>query len=161
MKFFKLLKIFISIFILIVSCSPNEPYRKVEILKDNYEKNQDIQPLIKAMNDNDLRVRVATAEVLGEINDRRSIEVLKNALNDRSSYVREAALLALKNLGQTTKTPNKKNQLILTKDEYLQATEKNVNVFTIRYFSYPRKKESATSLDFSSYGRFFASGFCQ
>jgi WD40 repeat protein len=161
MKFFKLLNIFISIFILIASCSPTEPYRKVEILKEHYEKNQDIQPLIKAMNDNDLRVRVAAAEVLGEINDPRSIEALKNAVNDRSSYVREAARLALNNLGQTTTTPNEQNQSTLTKDEYIQATEKNVNVFTRRYFSYPRKKESATSLDFSSNGRFLASGFSQ
>ena len=59
-----------------------------------------VEPLIKALRDNDYNVRSCAADALGEIGDKLAVEpLIKKALGDGSSFVRQRAAEALKKLG--------------------------------------------------------------
>ena len=57
-----------------------------------------VEPLIQALKDEDKRVRLGAARVLGDIGDGRAIEPLTKSLKDRNKDVREAAKQALEKL---------------------------------------------------------------
>ncbi len=57
-----------------------------------------VEPLIQALKDEDKRVRLGAARVLGDIGDGRAIEPLTKSLKDRNKDVREAAKEALEHL---------------------------------------------------------------
>ncbi len=60
-----------------------------------------VEPLIKALGDYNLSVRVSAAETLGKINDRRVVEPLIEALRDENWEVRLSAARALGELKDT------------------------------------------------------------
>ena len=58
-----------------------------------------VEPLIRALRDNDWYVRSGVAEALGEMRDPRVVEPLTGALKDESWYVKLAAADALGRVG--------------------------------------------------------------
>jgi HEAT repeat protein len=60
-----------------------------------------MEPLIRALSDEDDVVRGSAAFALGEIGDARAAEALKGALDDRDEYVREHAAISLEQLDET------------------------------------------------------------
>lgn len=57
-----------------------------------------VDPLLGILDDADWKVRGAAAWALGSIGDKRAIEPLKKALDDKSGYVKKVAAEKLKNL---------------------------------------------------------------
>lgn len=57
-----------------------------------------VEPLIDALNDIDLEVKLEIIVSLGKINDKRAIEVLQNLLNDPNNQIKEKTIDALKKL---------------------------------------------------------------
>lgn len=62
-------------------------------------------PLIKALEDKVKTVRFFSAEILGKIGDRRSVEALINALKENEADVRHSAAEALGKIGDTRALP--------------------------------------------------------
>ncbi len=60
-----------------------------------------VEPLISALNDKDLRVRMRTARVLGEIKDGRAVEILNAAVKDRNLEVVAGAYAYFIRRGET------------------------------------------------------------
>lgn len=73
----------------------------------NYSKVDTIPPLIDALDDRKSEVRVAVAEALGKLFDRRAVGPLIKALDDDSNDVRIAAASALENLTKEKLGTNK------------------------------------------------------
>ncbi|MBI4267919.1 MAG: HEAT repeat domain-containing protein [Chloroflexi bacterium] len=57
-----------------------------------------VEPLVRALRDDDSSVRREAAKALGEIGDKKALEPLKHALKDQFSSVREEATTALEKL---------------------------------------------------------------
>ncbi|MCO5381472.1 MAG: HEAT repeat domain-containing protein [Methanosarcina barkeri] len=68
-----------------------------------------MEPLIRALGDEDPNVRVRAAEALGRIGDKRAVVPLTDALNDENEMVRTFAKLGLKSIGS-----QRENTLIAT-----------------------------------------------
>ena len=68
-----------------------------------------VEPLIRALGDEDPNVRVRAAEALGRIGDKRAVVPLTDALNDENEMVRTFAKLGLKSIGS-----QRENTLIAT-----------------------------------------------
>jgi len=78
----------------------------VLINKRNWEKileygNAAVEPLIKALKDNDEVIRAETAAALGIIGDKRAVEPLVDSLKDKDLHVRQQAAKALGKLGSS------------------------------------------------------------
>lgn len=81
----------------------------VLINKKNWEKISEYgataaEPLMKSLNDNDVEIRMKSAEVLGIIGDKKAVEPLIGLLSDKDWHVRQQAAKALGKLrdSQTT-----------------------------------------------------------
>ena len=57
-----------------------------------------VEPLIAILNDEDWRVRGASAWALGKIRDKRAVNPLKSLLDDESGFVRSGAKFAIENI---------------------------------------------------------------
>jgi hypothetical protein len=94
-------------FTFLATCTTGNYLQSFEQIKKDYQKTNEIEPLIEALNHTDLRIRVLAANYLGETKDARAIGPLQEALDDRSRYVREEAKVALEKLGEIPQTrPN-------------------------------------------------------
>ncbi len=69
---------------------------KIELPASKRDEAQAVEPLIKALEDNEPIVRRNVAFALGRIGDKRAIEPLKKMLNDSDEMVRKNAEQALK-----------------------------------------------------------------
>ena len=58
-----------------------------------------VEPLIASLTNNNANVRLAAAQILGELNDSRAVEPLVNLVNDNHRGVRKAANKALEKMG--------------------------------------------------------------
>ena len=76
-----------------------EAAKALGVIKDE----RAVEPLIKAMSDENEVVRRVTAEALGRLGDKRAIPVLKEALKDKSWRVRRNAAESLEKLEIETK----------------------------------------------------------
>jgi len=59
-----------------------------------------VETLVSALNNDNWRVRWHSAEILGEIGDKRGVKPLIDALNDHNNAVRSNASIALGEIGQ-------------------------------------------------------------
>jgi len=164
MKHFKIFISFAFLICFLIACAPQNPYLRVERLKDHYEKSGDIQPLIDALSDTDVRARIAAAEALGEIDDARSINALKLALDDRSSYVREEAAAALKKLGHEASVSDGRDKSIQLVSPDISTAGKAVHIYPRTLpeegsYRVSQKWHSVSSLCFSPDGRFLITGY--
>ena len=77
-----------------------------------------IDPLVKALNDEDDDVRQAAAQALSLIKDPRVIDVLFGALKDADSSVRETAAATLDQIGVTPRSEQEKALYFAAKKEW-------------------------------------------
>jgi hypothetical protein len=77
------------------------------------------EPLINALQDEDIFVRASAAESLGELKNPRAVEPLIRALKDIDNHVRYRAAIALGELGDT-KAVGPLNQVLKENDSELQ-----------------------------------------
>ncbi len=146
---------------LLAACSPGNYRQNFAKIRDNYQKTNEIQPLLEALESPDLRVRVLAANYLGEINDPRAVAPLQKALNDPSRYVREEAESALGHYGHAPQTRSVADQdkKALLEGRQVQSAFANADLFSTQLGALPRSRTSVKSLAFSPDGRFMAAGY--
>ncbi|MEE4599910.1 MAG: caspase family protein [Desulfobacteraceae bacterium] len=149
------------IFTFLAACTTGNYLQSFEQIKKDYQKTNEIEPLIEALNHTDLRIRVLAANYLGETKDARAIGPLQEALDDRSRYVREEAKVALEKLGEIPQTrPNDSDVADASLEGIdVQKALVNTDLYSVKLGGVPRSRTSVKSLAFSPDGHFLAAGY--
>jgi len=102
-----------------------------------------VEPLIKALEDEDRNVRWGAAEALGYIGDKRAVEPLIKALEDEDWYVRKRAAYALGDIGDKRAVEPLTEALKDDEEEVREAAECNLGKFKAKRSTKkkPEKKE--------------------
>jgi WD40 repeat protein len=160
----KHLNLIVSVFTLLAltACAAGNYTQRFERIKSDYQKTGELEPLIEALTDPDLRIRALAASYLGEINNPEAIEPLKAALNDRSRYVREESAQALEKLGVAAggaSTRSAPATMPFPPPEAVQNALVHSSPFSTGRFGTLQSVSNIKSLDFSPNGRFLAAGY--
>jgi len=89
---------------------------------------QAVDPLITALKNEDIPLRIATVEALGRLGDPRSVKPLIDTLNDRRATVRKAALNALKKLAKQAKVDKSLRQSAIDAVKQVDADRLNMEL---------------------------------
>jgi WD40 repeat protein len=160
----KHLNLIVSVFtfLAMMACAAGNHTQRFERIKSDYQKTGDLEPLIEALADTDLRIRALAASYLGGIKNPAAIEPLKAALNDRSRYVREEAAQALEKLGVAAGAAAVRSAPPagpFPKPEAIQNALVNSRPFSTGRYGTLQSVSNIKSLDFSPNGRFLAAGY--